>query len=225
MNGMYGDQIGKKFETDGRARRYPGNTVIADVRPGCGAYDVMTRLRQMAIDAGFARSMILLPEDSYHMTVIRGLNDQVRTDAFWPAALAKNAPMTTADDYVSAAVASVEMPGPIRMKFRGVRVNSEDFRVLLSPADEEQMQIIRRFRDAVAEAIGLKLPGHDEYTCHITLAYTLTVPEGEEAEKLAELVREMEDYISHQSVFETTPPYMAYYDDMLAFSASRIQRS
>ena len=225
MKDMYGDQIGKKFEADGRARRYPGNTVIADVRPGCVAYDVMTHLRQMAIDAGFAKSMILLPEDSYHMTVIRGLNDQVRTDAFWPAALAKDAPMTAVDDYVSAAVASVEMPGSIRMKFRGVRVNSEDFRVLLSPADEEQMLIIRRFRDAAADAIGLRLPGHDEYTCHITLAYTLTVPEGEKAERLAELVREMEGYIGHQPVFETTPPYMAYYDDMLAFSASRIQRS
>lgn len=222
---MYGDQIGKKFEMDGSARRYPGNTVIADVRPGCSAYDVMMHLRQMAIDNGFEKSMILLPEDSYHMTVIRGLNDQVRTDAFWPASLAKDAPMTAVDDYVSSAVASVEMPGPIRMKFRGVRVNSEDFRVLLSPADEEQMAVIRRFRDAAASAIGLRLPGHDEYTCHITLAYTLNVPEGQEAGRLAELVRKMESYIGNQPVFETTPPYMAYYDDMLAFSASRIQRS
>lgn len=222
---MYGDQIGKKFEKNGSARRYPGNTVIADVQPGCGAYDVMTHLRQMAIDAGFAGSMILLPEDSYHMTVIRGLNDQVRTDAFWPGALAKDAPMTAVDDHVSAAVASVPMPGPIRMKFRGVRVSSEDFRVLLSPADDEQMQIIRRFRDAAADAIGLRLPGHDEYTCHITLAYTLTVPEGEEAQRLQKLIGRMEDYIGGQPVFETTPPYMAYYDDMLAFSAGRIQRS
>ena len=70
---MYGEQIGKKFEMDGSARRYPGNTVIADVRPGCSAYDVMTALRQMAMDAGFADSMILLPVDSYHMTVLRGL--------------------------------------------------------------------------------------------------------------------------------------------------------
>lgn len=222
---MYGEQIGKKFETDGSARRYPGNTVIADVRPGCSAYDVMMHLRQMALDAGFADSMILLPEDSYHMTVLRGLNDQVRTDAFWPNALDKSASMDTVDDYVSAAVASAHMPGPIRMKFRGVRVNAEDFRVLLSPADEEQQKILCAFRDEAADAIGLRLPGHDAYTYHITLAYTRLVPEGAAAEKLQALVKDMEAYISMQKPFETTPPYMAYYDDMLAFSASRIQRS
>lgn len=222
---MYGEQIGKKFEMDGSARRYPGNTVIADVRPGCGAYDVMTKLRQMTIDAGFAESMILLPEDSYHMTVLRGVNDLVRADAFWPEALPKDAPMDAVDDYVSAAVTSVEMPGPIRMKFRGARVNGEDFRVLLSPADDAQQAVLRAFRDKAAEAIGLRLPGHDEYTYHITLAYTRLIPEGAEADRLRALVQDMERYIENQPAFETTPPYMAYYDDMLAFSASRIQRS
>lgn len=222
---MYGDQIGKKFEIDGQARRYPGNTVIADVQPGCSAYDVMTQLRQMVLDAGFADSMILLPEDSYHMTVIRGLNDQVRSDAFWPAALSKDAPMTAVDDYVSAAIARTQLPGPIRMRFRGIQVNNEDFRVLLSPADDAQMQRIRAFRDAAADAIGLRLPGHDAYTCHITLAYTRIVPEGSAAAKLQELVRDMTAIVLAQPVFETTPPYMAYYNDMLAFSAARLQRS
>lgn len=222
---MYGDQIGKKFEADGRARRYPGNTVIADVQPGCSAYDVMTQLRQMVLDAGFADNMILLPEDSYHMTVIRGLNDQVRTDAFWPAALPKDAPMDAVDDYVSSAIARAQLPGPIRMRFRGIQVNDEDFRVLLSPADDAQMQRIRSFRDAAADAIGLRLPGHDAYTCHITLAYTRIVPEGEAAAKLQALVRDMTAIVLAQPVFETTPPYMAYYDNMLAFSADRLQRS
>lgn len=222
---MYGSQIGKKFEPDGSARCYPGNTVIADVRPGCGAYTVMTQLRQMVVDVGFAESMILLPEDSYHMTVIRGMNDQVRTDAFWPPALRRDAPMTEVDDYLTAAIASVPMPGPIRMRFRGIQVNEEDFRVLLSPADDEQMQIIRRFRDAAADAIGLRLPGHDAYTCHITLAYTRIVPEGKDAVRLQALTDEMARLILAQPVFETTRPYTAYYDNMLAFSAGRIQRS
>lgn len=222
---MYGKQIGKKFEADGSAHRYPGNTVIADVRPGCPAYGVMTRLRRMLLEDGFADSMILLPEDSYHMTVIRGLNDQVRTAAFWPAALDRRASMAEADDYVTAAVASVPMPGPIRMAYRGVQANDEDFRVLLAPADDAQLQRIRRFRDAAADAIGLRLPGHDAYTCHITLAYTRLVPEGEDAGRLVQLTQRMNAYLALQGEFETTPPYMAYYDNMLAFSASRIQRS
>ena len=82
---------------------------------------------------------------------------------------------------------------------------------------------MRRFRDKAADAIGLRLPGHDEYTYHITLAYTRLMPEN--PEKLHALVEEMERYIANQPVFETTPPYMAYYDDMLTFHAERIQRS
>ncbi len=220
----YGTQIGRKFYEDGTPRRYPGNTVIADVRPGCGAYDVMKALRDRTLAEGFGDSLILLPEDSYHMTVLRGLNDQVRKDGFWPAALPRNAGMTQVDDYVSAAVAKAQMPGPIRMRFAGVRLNEEDFRVQLVPADDMQASVLRRFRDEAAGHIGLNLPGHDAYTCHITLAYTRLVPEGEEAKRLAALMERMRRYIAERPVFETTAPYMAYYDDMLAFSRDRIHR-
>lgn len=220
----YGSQIGRKFEKDGSVRRYPGNTVIADVRPGCAAYDTMTRLKAIACEAGLADTMILLPEDSYHMTVIRGLNDQVRTDAYWPAALAKDATMEQADDYVQRAFESAGMPGKIRMRFCGVRVNEEDFRVLLEPADAEQAKILRDFRDRAAAALGLFLPGHESYTYHITLAYTRIVPQGEKKAALERAVEEMKTYLNAQGAFEVTPPYVAFYDGMLVFSAERIAR-
>ena len=79
---LYGEQIGKKFEPDGSPRWYPGNTVIAVVTAGSSGYAAMTRVREMALASGIGDTLILLPEDSYHMTVLRGLNDQVRTDAF-----------------------------------------------------------------------------------------------------------------------------------------------
>lgn len=148
---LYGEQIGKKFEPDGSPRWYPGNTVIADVTACSSGYAAMTRVRGNG--AGVRHRgypLILLPEDSYHMTVLRGLNDQVRTDAFWPAALPKDAPMTAVDDYVSRAVARVPMPGPARMRFAGVRADVADFRVLLAPADEAQAQALQRFRDLAA---------------------------------------------------------------------------
>lgn len=224
MMPVYGSQIGKKFNEDGTARRYPGNTVIADVTPGCSAYDVMTRLRSMALETGFGGDMILLPQDSYHMTVLRGLNDLVRMDGFWPTALDRNAPMETVDDYVSAAVRCAGLPGPITMRFAGVIVSDEDFRVKVVPADEEQERALRAFRDRAAEAIGLRLPGHDVYTYHITLAYMRFVPQGERAEALAQLVAAMETHLKSQPPFTMTAPYMAYYDDMLAFYSMRIAR-
>ena len=220
----YGSVMGIKFFVDGSVRQYPGNTVVADVTPGCSAYDVMTHLRQMVIDAGFADRLILLPEDSYHMTVISGLNHQVRTDERWPEKLPKDLPMEKVDDYISEAVERAGIPGPARMKFDAVHLNSTCLMVRLWPVDEAQHEELWKFRNQVAENVGLRLPGHEKFRFHITLAYTRVISEGEEAERLKELLEAMNRYLAEQPAFTTGVPYMAYYDDMLAFSPERLPR-
>lgn len=221
----YGKDIGKKFYEDGTVRHYPGNTVVADIIPGCSAYDVMLQLRQMLTDGGLAQYFVLLPADSYHMTVIRGLNDQVRTDDYWPAGLSKTAPMTQVDDYISAAIEKAGLPGPVRMRLDRVNVSASCCTVRLVPADEAQAQLLQQFRDRAADAIGLRLPGHDNYRFHISLGYVRVVPEGTDAQKLEDLKAKMDAFIAGQPEFTTTAPYMAYYDDMLAFSPERIPRA
>ncbi|MBR2634546.1 MAG: DUF1868 domain-containing protein [Clostridia bacterium] len=221
---MYGKDIGRKFYEDGSVRRYPGNTVVADVTPESAAYEVMLHLRKRVLEEGLDSHLILLPEDSYHMTVIRGLNDQVRSDEFWPARLPKDLPMDEVDDYISAAVASAAMPGRIRMRFDCVKCGKSCMVARLLPADEKQEKILLDFRDAVADAIGLRLPGHDSYHFHISLGYTRIVPEGEDEVRLQRLLEEFNAYLKTQPPFETTPPYMAYYNDMMAFSPVRLPR-
>lgn len=221
----YGTQIGMKFHHDGSAVSYPGNTVIADVCPGNPAYDVMVECLKMLEEAKIDNLFIPLPKDSYHMTVIRGVNDLVREEAFWPKALALNSAMEAADAYMANAVGSVKNPGSIRMKFDRVRISAEDFRILLSPADCEQERDLRVYRDAVADAVGLRLPGHDEYTFHITLAYTWRLPEGEQQEIVARLADRMNKLLSAQDHVLVDPPHFAYYEDMLFFSGQPLVRA
>ena len=221
---QYGSTIGIKFYEDGSVRRYPGNTVVADILPGCKAYEVMSQLRQWVIDAGLDDHLILLPEDSYHMTLFRGLNDQVRREPYWPEALPKDAPMTQVDDHVSTAVEKAGLPGPVRMKFDRVNVSRNCMIVHLQPADEEQNRILRQFRDRGAENVGVFFPKHDQYIFHISLAYVRIVPEGEAAERLEALKEKIDAYIATQPEFYTAQPYMAYYDDMLRFHPERIPR-
>ncbi len=219
----YGEQIGLKFNTDGTPCRYPGNTVIADVTPGNPAYDVMLRLRSLLEQSPLCAHYILLPQDSYHMTVIRGLNDAVRTDAFWPETLCKDAPMAAVDAHVAGAVCSVPNPGKMAMAFDSVRFDGADVRVRLRPRDEAQHQILRSYRDAVADKLGLRLPGHDAYTYHLTLAYTLTIPEP--SGRLDQLTASMDDILRAQPAFFVDAPYMAYYDDMVYFSHEPLARA
>lgn len=220
----YGATIGKKFYEDGSVRRYPGNTVVADILPGCKAYDVMAKLRKWVLEEGLEDYLILMPEDSYHMTLFRGLNDQVREAPYWPEVLPKDAPMTRVDDHVSAAVEKAGLSGAARMKFDCVSISKTCMLVRLQPADEEQNRILRQFRDRSAENVGVFFPGHEKYTFHITLAYTRILPEGEAAQKLEALKERINAYLAQQPEFWTAEPYMAYYDDMLRFNPERIDR-
>lgn len=220
----YGATIGKKFYEDGTVRRYPGNTVVADILPGNPAYEVMCHLRQMVIDMGLTSHIILLPADSYHMTVIRGVNDQVRSDTYWPAALPKDATMTEADDFVSKAYLEAGLPGPVRMRFDSISISKSACIIRLHPADEEQAKKLWDFRNRAAEKLGHRLPRHEEYRFHISLGYVWKIAEGADAERIEQLKQKVDAYIADQPEFWTAAPYMAYYDDMHAFSPERLPR-
>lgn len=220
----YGRDIGLKFFENGEVRTYHGNTVVADVTPECPAYEIMVALHQMVLDAGLDSHLILMPKDSYHMTVIRGVNDQIRKDTHWPKDLPKDTPMTEVDDYITKAVTSMEMPTRMHMKFDKARLSDGALTISLLPADEEQNRILREYRDRVANAIGLFLPGHDNYRFHITLAYVRVVAEGEDTARMEAMLEKMNSLIENRPAFDITEPYMAYYKDMLAFSPTRLPR-
>ena len=205
----YGSQIGKKFHRDGTAAAYPGNTVVSDATPETRAYQVMSECLTMLESAGLSELFIPLPKDSYHMTVIRGVNDLVREAAYWPAALPVDVPMTTADDYMTSAIGSVPNPGRMRMRFGEAKINAEDFRISMLPADDDQEQVLRHYRDQVADAIGLRLPGHAGYTFHITLAYTWQLPDEKQQEVIQHLKARMDALLAAQPVVELHPPHIA----------------
>ena len=214
----YGSSIGKKFYEDGQVRPFRGNTVVADITTRNPAYAVMLKLRKMVKAYDLDEHYILLPPDSYHMTVIDGLVSDVRDEAHWPAALAQDASMETADAYISSAIARAALPGPVCMRFDAIHVSKNCIIAHLLPNDETQEQILRTFRDRAAAQIGLKLPKHDTYRFHISLGYTRIVPEGDAAERLAQMVDAMNTFLAEQSAFMTGIPYMAYFEDMHKFT-------
>ena len=220
----YGKTVGIRFNEDGSARRFPGNTVVADVTPEVPAYQVMRKLEQMVLDAGFRDKLILLPADSYHMTVIQGINDQNRGSDRWPTALPLDATMEQADAYFAAAIGRAGLPGPVRMRFHEISAGSTCVMARLQPADASQEKILRDFRDRAATELGHFIPGHETYRFHISLAYTRIVPEGEDAERMAALKEEMNALLASQPPFETTRPYIAYFNDMLAYSHEPLPR-
>ena len=219
----YGYTIGEKFYKDGSVRRYPGNTVVADILPGCGAYEVMTHLREMIGSYGLSDYFILLPEDSYHMTILGGLNDQKRHE-WWPKALSLDATMDEADDHVAAAMEKVGLPGPQKMKFDYANCSKSCLTIQVKTLCDEQEKLLRKFRDDASEEMGCFRPNHAKHKFHISLAYVRVIPEGEAKEKCDKMIADMTAYIADQPVFETAAPYLTFFDDMLYFHHNRIPR-
>lgn len=221
---MWGEQIGSKFDRAGNALAYPGNTVITDLLEDNPAFSVMDKLREMLRNSPLSEHFILLPRESYHMTVIRGLNDLVRTNGYWPDKLPRDMPMREVDAYVARAVAVVPVPGELRMRFGHIMFDDADVRVRLFPVDEQQSRTLTRYRDAVADALGLRLPGHESYRYHLTLAYVLRTVAERDAAALAALQTAMDEVLGNGPGVCLDAPYMAYYHDMLAFYPQPITR-
>lgn len=221
----YGLQIGYKFNKDGSPRKYPGNTIIADVEPSNPAYPVIRQLKVKLSEGDLGKAFIFMPEDSYHVTIIRGMNDYVRQPEYWPSALPLDAPMTAVDDYFEEKASVVKAPERIHMRFDRVKIDDYDVRICLTPWDQAQDEELRAYRDQVADQIGLRLPGHDTYTYHITLAYMLWLPDGQDRAEMEERVREMDAYLKDQEDFWLSSPKIRFYDDMMIFYTHRIPRT
>ena len=221
---IYGNSIGKKFHEDGSVRYFPGNTVVAPIAPGCSAYDAMVQLRQMVVDAGLDSHLILLPEDSYHMTVLDGVVFEKREPGYWPEELPLDASMEQTDAYVSAAVATAPNPGSVRMKFDQLVLGKNCAVARLLPADQQQEEKLWAFRDQAAAAMQHYLPNHTTYRFHISLGYLRIQPEGEDALRMEEVLKKANEFLAAQPPFWTGVPYMAYFEDMLAFSPTPLPR-
>jgi len=221
----FGAQINYKFNEDGSPRHYPGNTVISDVFPENKVYPIIRYLSEQLKQRKLDTLFILLPEDSYHVTIIRGVNDQVRNKEFWPPDLPLNASMHEADNFVKASVESVEAPDAFKMRFKHLLIDDADFRICLEPANYIEDTKLRDYRNKVAQRLGLWLPGHDSYIFHITMAYTLFIPDENRRRLLESYAEEMNMVLKQQDSFMLPRPRLAYYNDMLHFFDTPIERN
>lgn len=224
MGSHYGLQIGVKFNFDGTPIRYPGNSIIADIQKETPAYAVLHHISRQLKHSEFSKCLILLPETSYHVTIIRGMNDNVRKAEFWPPMLAMDTPMEKVDEYFAAAAGEVSVFKSIRMKYMMLHINDEDVRVCLEPADQLQNKILKNYRNQVADHLGYRLPGHENYTCHVTLAYILKSLLTEYPKEVDQIVKGVNAYLKEQNEFYLSTPYLAYYNDMMQFHSQRLPR-
>jgi hypothetical protein len=213
--------IGRKFHADGGVRRFPGNTIVCHIAAETALVARLDRLHARLVTAPAAHSYTLLPPSSWHMTLFVGLCDEVRDRQHWPEGLPLDLPLDAADRFVADRLKAAPFAGPMRFR---MRVDhhwplADGIVIGLACDDAAQEQEIRRLRDEIAGRIGLRLPGHDSFGFHITLAYFVGRPTlGQYDDLAAIMAEEVAGMVADLPSFLVGPPEFCAFNDMFAFN-------
>lgn len=206
----------EKFDRDGRVKPFPGNTFVSALdqaaAPSRALAEIAARLKAASVGA----RLTYLPRSSYHMTVFEGVCMHHRDAPRWPKHLRADASLDEASAYFERRIAGLAgIDGPIAMRATGLLSWTAGLVVALEPARPDVGIALRALRDRLAEATGLRKPGHEGYVFHITLAYWLSRPDDDawrtEADEIGEAIRRT------VGSFELPAPDFCDFADMHAF--------
>ncbi len=213
----YTSAVGRKFHADGSPRLFPGNTIIAFVPENSPHFKLCEWAQAQVQPLPFAHKFSFLPPSSFHMTVKELLCDEERTRQRWSSKLALAAPLAEADAFFVDTVATVDWPGGVAMRFSHV-ARRDNLTIYLKPANRASTQALVAYRNAVAEATGTRLPDHDAYHFHISLAYRLLELRDEEEAHYQQTLDKLDAYLKEAfGPFDVPAPQLTFFDDMTRF--------
>ncbi|KAK0940844.1 hypothetical protein LTR48_002563 [Friedmanniomyces endolithicus] len=214
---QYPRWIGHKFNPDGQIMPYPGNTVLSPLDPASALHRSLQGLLNDLQQQDFASLYTFLSPSSWHMTTYEGISDQIRLRNSWPADLPANSSLKACHAYVATRLADFKhgLGADIQMEVAGFESLAEGIALKLVPANSGGERALRDLRDRLSQRLGMRHPGHDNYSFHMGLAYLLRhLSEGEEA-NIAKFLRGWHAKLPQS--FELAVPEYCVYDDMLSF--------
>jgi hypothetical protein len=213
----YTREVGRKFHPDGTPQRFPGNTIICFVAPDSQLGAAAQAFQQALHAAPFGSKFALLPPSSFHITVMELLCDEARTPERWSALLPLDAPLAAADAFFLERVPRIAAPRDSTVRVTGI-AHPDNLWLTLEPADEATAVALRAYRNAVAEATGVRFPDHDRYRFHLSLAYRLIELDADEEAALAALARSWVPQLQAAGAsIALPPPVLTGFDDMFRF--------
>lgn len=75
---------GGKFDHDGNALPWPGNTIICHVETNSPEHKTLTHIQEQLKAGQHADAFIFLPSNSFHMTLFEGISNTSEKNSNWP---------------------------------------------------------------------------------------------------------------------------------------------
>lgn len=214
---VYTKHVGEKFHKDGSARYYPGNTIICYLTEDHPAYQAALWAQTQLKALNFANKYAFLPPSSFHMTIMGLILEELRKPVYWSEHLALDCPLPETDAYFVKQLQTLNAPSTIKMRYTDIHKNLHPS-IRLEPETEDMNHQLRSYRDAVADATGVREPNHESYAFHISICYPLMHLSEAEQKTLKAVLDDMHKHLQETlTVFELGKPEFSLFDDMFAF--------
>ena len=221
MAKTYSQHVGEKFNPDGSACFFPGNTVLCPVVRQSQTFQVLSLFHNAILQQAWHRNFAMLPPSSYHMTVFDLVCDQVRKRGNWSSRLPLDAPLAVVDDFMVAQWKSAPPPPKPKMLLESLEIGAY-ITLRLKPINDRQNIALREYRNVLSQRFGVRHPNHDSYFFHLTFAYGITSLDADERVQIAAFVEKWEPQLRDQlSVLALQPPQLCFFADMTHFAPSR----
>ena len=214
---QYTTAVGSKFHPDGTVRSYPGNTIICFVDPSrhAGVFQECVWAQKQLQGMRCRHKFGFLPPDSFHMTVIELLCDQVRIPRKWSRFLPLSASLEETDHFFLSKASQTPAPTELKMRYKLV---CEPATIEVEPADEKTGQALEDYRNRISEITGVRFSDHDTYKFHISLAYNLVKLNSAERQEMLRTLEKIDQRLKRSfGVFRTASPQLAFFDNMFRF--------
>lgn len=218
---------GAKFYRNGKVAQYKGCSVICHTDKDSNLFKAMLNI-QVRIQRDFGDCIVLLPPNSYHMTIISLISGDRKNP--WPYNTPTNISMEEATKLIANTLKNKQIgfEKPVTMKVDLKSTPSlppewDDnkqpaFIIPLIPASNSDKEILINFRNSVAEITGVKHKNHDTYRFHTTFGYQFKPMTKETYTQFKKDYYEWLDYLNTEAEPITfSNPALCYFNDMFQF--------
>jgi hypothetical protein len=220
-----------KFNPDGSPRPFAGNTVICHLPQQSQFRDAVAALGDALRSSSFAAKLAVLPSDSYHVTILGGLNNEDRAQYGWPSDIPINAPIADCNRIIGERITRFRMHSELPIRFcvdkEKTVAPQRASGLQLVPADAKEKLKLRMLRDQMAtEVFRYRAADHETFGFHISLAYQMSGFTAEERrEYQSRLMHHLPAIIAAAPVIEFGVPEFCTFGDMYRFEIQTLLRT
>jgi hypothetical protein len=201
------------------------------VPPQSRFLDALVAFGHALRSSSFGTKLAGLPDDSYHVTILGGPNDQDRRSYGWPSDIPIDAPIAECNRVIHERFEQFRMHTELPLRFRRDKEKTLAPQLAcglqLVPADASEERKIRTLRDRMAdEVFRYRAANHDVFGFHISMAYQMRAFTGEERQKYEDLLAQHVAAIgATTSIIELGVPEFCTFKNMSRFEVQALLRT